>query len=94
MLDSFKARLRNETLIGPIISLPCADVADLLCRMHVTRFFKEAAFQQYSLGRMHGTMQLCANQALVTQDMLGMFKEVSPRFLKVRADMASAEAAS
>jgi len=32
----------------------------------------------------------CDGQALVTQDMLGLFKEVSPRFLKVYADMASA----
>ena len=33
MNHSFKARLGNETLIGPIISLPCADVADLLSRV-------------------------------------------------------------
>ena len=32
MADNFKTRLRNETVIGPIISLPCADVADLLSR--------------------------------------------------------------
>ena len=32
----------------------------------------------------------CDGQALVTQDMLGLFKEVSPRFLKIYADMASA----
>ena len=31
----------------------------------------------------------CDGQALVTQDMLGLFKEVSPRFLKIYADMAS-----
>ena len=35
MTDTFKTRLRNETLIGPIISLPCADVADLSCSMLV-----------------------------------------------------------
>ena len=32
----------------------------------------------------------CDGQALVTQDMLGLFKEMSPRFLKVYADMATA----
>lgn len=30
----------------------------------------------------------CNGQALVTQDMLGLFKELSPRFLKVYADLS------
>ena len=29
----------------------------------------------------------CDGQALVTQDMLGMFKEMSPRFLKIYLDL-------
>jgi 3-methyl-2-oxobutanoate hydroxymethyltransferase len=35
-----------------------------------------------------GSGPLCDGQALVTQDMLGLFKELSPRFLKVYADLA------
>lgn len=34
-----------------------------------------------------GAGQGCDGQALVTQDMLGLFKELSPRFLKVYADL-------
>jgi 3-methyl-2-oxobutanoate hydroxymethyltransferase len=34
-----------------------------------------------------GAVPGCDGQALVTQDMLGMFKELSPRFLKVYLDL-------
>ena len=34
-----------------------------------------------------GAGPACDGQALVTQDMLGMFKELSPRFLKVYLDL-------
>lgn len=36
-----------------------------------------------------GAGQGCDGQALVTQDMLGLFKELSPRFLKVYIDLQS-----
>ena len=35
-----------------------------------------------------GSGAACDGQALVTQDMLGLYKELSPRFLKVYADLA------
>jgi 3-methyl-2-oxobutanoate hydroxymethyltransferase len=35
-----------------------------------------------------GAGSACDGQALVTQDMLGLFKELSPRFLKVYADLS------
>ncbi|MEW5956329.1 MAG: 3-methyl-2-oxobutanoate hydroxymethyltransferase [Chloroflexota bacterium] len=37
-----------------------------------------------------GSGQFCDGQALVTQDMLGLFKEVTPRFLKIYADISQA----
>jgi 3-methyl-2-oxobutanoate hydroxymethyltransferase len=37
-----------------------------------------------------GSGAYCDGQALVTQDMLGLFKGVSPRFLKVYADISQA----
>jgi 3-methyl-2-oxobutanoate hydroxymethyltransferase len=35
-----------------------------------------------------GAGPACDGQALVTQDMLGLFKELSPRFLKVYLDLS------
>jgi len=37
-----------------------------------------------------GSGSACDGQALVTQDMLGLFKELAPRFLKVYADLGPA----
>jgi 2-oxoisovalerate dehydrogenase E1 component len=38
---------------------------DMLWKMHLTRSFEDAAFQQYALGKVHGTMHLCAGQEAV-----------------------------
>ena len=35
-----------------------------------------------------GSGPYCDGQALVTQDMLGLYKELAPRFLKVYADIS------
>lgn len=45
--------------------LPREHLIDLLYKMHLTRVFEETAFQQYSLGKVHGTMHLCAGQEAV-----------------------------
>ncbi len=37
----------------------------MLYKMQLTRVFEETAFQQYSLGKVHGTMHLCAGQEAV-----------------------------
>ena len=34
-----------------------------------------------------GAGDVCDGQALVTQDMLGLYKEMSPRFLKIYLDL-------
>ena len=31
---------------------------DMLLKMHLTRIFEDSAFQQYALGKVHGTMHL------------------------------------
>jgi TPP-dependent pyruvate/acetoin dehydrogenase alpha subunit len=38
---------------------------EMLLKMHLTRVFEDAAFQQYALGKVHGTMHLCAGQEAV-----------------------------
>ena len=47
------------------IDLAPEKLKDMLFKMHLTRFFEDAAFQQYSLGKVHGTMHLCAGQEAV-----------------------------
>ncbi len=50
----------NET-----IDLAPDRLKDMLFKMHLTRIFEDAAFQQYSLGKVHGTMHLCSGQEAV-----------------------------
>ncbi len=50
-----------ETAFG----LPPEQLIDMLYKMSLTRFFEEAAFKQYALGKVHGTMHLCAGQEAV-----------------------------
>lgn len=45
--------------------LPPARLTEMLRQMHLTRLFEEAAFQQYSLGKVHGTMHLYAGEEAV-----------------------------
>jgi 2-oxoisovalerate dehydrogenase E1 component len=40
-------------------------LAQILYKMQLTRIFEESAYQQYSLGKVHGTMHLCAGQEAV-----------------------------
>jgi pyruvate dehydrogenase E1 component alpha subunit len=47
------------------LDYPTKLLKDMLLKMHLTRFFEDAAFQQYSLGKVHGTMHLCAGQEAV-----------------------------
>jgi len=61
MRQAISSEAFTETLPG----LPPQRLTDMLYKMHLTRFFEEAAFQQYSLGKVHGTMHLCAGQEAV-----------------------------
>ena len=56
MADTFKARLRSEILIGPIVSLPCTDVADLLSRV---------GFDYLWIDLEHSPMDVTDAQALI-----------------------------
>ncbi len=61
MRQAIVSKPSTETSLG----LPPHRLTDMLYKMHLTRFFEEAAFQQYSLGKVHGTMHLCAGQEAV-----------------------------
>ncbi len=55
--------LRTET--GLVEGLDRDQLAQILYKMQLTRAFEEAAHQQYALGKVHGTMHLCAGQEAV-----------------------------
>ena len=61
--------MQNATVAEPHLStefeLPPDRLTDMLYKMLLTRCFEETAFQQYSLGKVHGTMHLCAGQEAV-----------------------------
>jgi 2-oxoisovalerate dehydrogenase E1 component len=61
--------MQNATVAEPRPStkfeLPPERLTDMLYKMLLTRCFEETAFQQYSLGKVHGTMHLCAGQEAV-----------------------------
>lgn len=44
------------------VDLPQEKLVDMLYQMILTRAFEEAAFEQYSAGKVHGTMHLCIGQ--------------------------------
>lgn len=52
-------------VLNEAIDLAPDKLKDMLFKMHLTRFFEDAAFQQYSLGKVHGTMHLCSGQEAV-----------------------------
>ena len=54
-----------ETVLDEQFDLTPATLKDMLLKMHLTRIFEDAAFQQYALGKVHGTMHLCAGQEAV-----------------------------
>jgi TPP-dependent pyruvate/acetoin dehydrogenase alpha subunit len=54
-----------ESTLNERLGYPSEQLKDMLLKMHLTRFFEDAAFQQYSLGNVHGTMHLCAGQEAV-----------------------------
>src|SRR5512133_301752 len=55
--------LRSETRLAE--GLDRDQLAQMLYKMQLTRIFEESAYQQYSLGKVHGTMHLCAGQEAV-----------------------------
>ena len=62
----------------------CAIVLECIPALLAEVITKSVAIPTISIG----AGSACDGQALVTQDMLGLFKELSPRFLKVYADLS------
>ena len=54
-----------ERALDEKLDLAPDKLTDMLWKMHLTRSFEDAAFQQYALGKVHGTMHLCAGQEAV-----------------------------
>ena len=55
----------REPVLDEQFDLAPGMLKDMLLKMHLTRVFEDAAFQQYALGKVHGTMHLCAGQEAV-----------------------------
>ncbi len=64
----------SEPLIDARLGLPPARLTDMLYKMHLTRIFEESAFEQYALGKVHGTMHLCAGQEAVAIGAIGALR--------------------
>jgi pyruvate dehydrogenase E1 component alpha subunit len=59
-----EANTAEPTLVERLDLSP-EQLKDMLLKMQLTRFFEDSAFQQYALGKVHGTMHLCAGQEAV-----------------------------
>jgi 2-oxoisovalerate dehydrogenase E1 component len=59
-----EANTAESTLVERLDLSP-EQLKDILLKMQLTRFFEDSAFQQYALGKVHGTMHLCAGQEAV-----------------------------
>jgi 2-oxoisovalerate dehydrogenase E1 component len=54
-----------ESTLDERLDLSSEQLKNMLLKMQLTRFFEDSAFQQYALGKVHGTMHLCAGQEAV-----------------------------
>jgi 2-oxoisovalerate dehydrogenase E1 component len=54
-----------ESTLDERLGLSSEQLKEMLLKMQLTRFFEDSAFQQYALGKVHGTMHLCAGQEAV-----------------------------
>jgi pyruvate dehydrogenase E1 component alpha subunit len=57
--------IATQSSVDATLGLPAEQLKDMLLKMHLTRIFEDSAFQQYALGKVHGTMHLCAGQEAV-----------------------------